>query len=138
MVMRWRPGISKQHYRAVLVVATILVIFGGGLFFPLTKPSAFLADLPAVTKTATGHAGDLLNVVVIGNKRHLSDVFMRAHWLVPDSMNETTTSAIIRASILNTPYPSAPVSTLYLFNQPQDQAFEYPTASVRQRHHVRL
>jgi len=63
---------------------------------------------------------------------------MRAHWHVPDSINETTTGAIIRASILNTSYPSAPVSTLYLFNRPQEQAFEYPTASVRQRHHVRL
>jgi LssY C-terminus len=137
--MIWRPGIFKQHHRAVLVVVAMLVIFGGGLFlYSLTKPSAFLADLPAVTKTATGHAGDPLNVVVIGNKQQLSDVFMRAHWLVPDSTNETTTGAIIRASMLNTSYPSAPVSTLYLFNRPQDQAFEYPTVSVRQRHHVRL
>lgn len=43
--------------------------------------------------------------------------------------------------IFNTPYPTAPVSNLYLFNRKHDIAFQIPTnakKSARTRHHIRF
>lgn len=139
MGMEWWTSVSGRLRKLLLVAIVAVLLCGAGLFlYSLAKPSSLLAGLPAVTKTASGHNGDPLNVVIIGDKQQLYDVFHAAHWLIPDPVNGTTTAAIIKASVLNEPYPSAPMSNLYLFNKLQDQAFEYPTASVRARHHVRL
>lgn len=44
-----------------------------------------------------------------------------------------------RAFVLNQPYPSAPFSTLYLFNREQDVGFQRSIGdSPRKRHHVRF
>jgi hypothetical protein len=46
---------------------------------------------------------------------------------------------MVRAFVLNKPYPRAPFSTLYLFGRAQDVGFEQAIdGSPRKRHHVRF
>src|SRR5260221_8284376 len=46
---------------------------------------------------------------------------------------------MIRAFVFNSPYPTAPFSTLFLFGRGQDIGFQKPIAdSPRKRHHVRF
>ena len=46
---------------------------------------------------------------------------------------------MIRAFVLNTPYPTAPFSTLYLFGRGQDVGFQKAIDnSPRKRHHIRF
>ena len=46
---------------------------------------------------------------------------------------------MIRAFVLNSPYPNAPFSTLYLFGRSQDVGFQEPiNDSPRKRHHIRF
>ena len=46
---------------------------------------------------------------------------------------------MIRAFLLNAPYPTAPFSTLYLFGRRQDIGFQEPIDnSPRKRHHIRF
>jgi hypothetical protein len=46
---------------------------------------------------------------------------------------------MIRAFVLNSPYPTAPFSTLYLFGRGQDIGFQKAIDnSPRNRHHVRF
>jgi hypothetical protein len=45
----------------------------------------------------------------------------------------------VRAFVLNTPYPAAPFSTLYLFGRGQDVGFQKAIDnSPRKRHHIRF
>lgn len=47
--------------------------------------------------------------------------------------------SIIKSSLLHQSYPTAPVSSLFLFSKKQDLAFEKEIAgSPKQRHHIRL
>jgi hypothetical protein len=46
---------------------------------------------------------------------------------------------MVRAFVLNTPYPTAPFSTLYLFGRVQDIGFQKAiNNSPRKRHHIRF
>lgn len=53
-------------------------------------------------------------------------------------MTPETCAKIAIDSLSNRPYPTAPVSDLYLYGHKQDLAFEKPTNDVQNRGHIRL
>ncbi len=128
---------KKALWVAVLLIV-FLVLLASFYLYSLTIPSSLLSTLPSVTKTKNGQTGDPITVALVGDKSKLLTAFNKAHWLIPDPINEATTIKIIKTSITNSPYPTAPVSNLYLFGRIQDLAFEYPTNTVRKRHHIRI
>lgn len=95
--------------------------------------------IPRYTVTGDGLPGDPVNLVLIGTLQQLCDGFATAGWSKADRLGVTSSWRMIRAFLLNSPYPTAPFSTLYLFGRRQDVGFQEPIDnSPRARHHIRF
>jgi hypothetical protein len=95
--------------------------------------------VPSYTMTGDGLPGDPVNVVLVGTLTQLRAAFAAAGWSEADPLNLRSTWRMIRAFVFNTPYPTAPFSTLYLFGRGQDIGFQKCiNNSPRRRHHVRF
>ena len=98
-----------------------------------------LVRSPRHTTTATGHAGDAINVAFIGSEEELHRALAAAGWYAADPLTLATSLRIAADVVLNKPYDHAPVSDLYLWGRKEDAAFEQPVGdSPKQRHHVRF
>jgi hypothetical protein len=96
------------------------------------------SGFPRLTQTASGVPGDPINLILIGSQAQITQSFERAGWLIPDPITPQTTLKIVTDSLAHRGYPTAPVSTLYVFGHAQDLAFEKPTDDVQNRGHVRF
>jgi hypothetical protein len=95
--------------------------------------------VPRYTITGDGLPGDPVNVVLIGTRRQLHAAFAAAGWLAADPLSLKSSWRMVRAFVLNSPYPTAPFSTLYLFGRSQDVGFQKCIDnSPRRRHHIRF
>jgi hypothetical protein len=95
--------------------------------------------VPRYTITGDGLPGDPVNIVLIGTLKQLHAAFAIAGWSVADPLGLATSWRMVRAFILNSSYPTAPFSTLYLFGRGQDVGFQKTIDnSPRKRHHVRF
>lgn len=93
---------------------------------------------PALTSKGDGKPGDPVNLRLVGTREELISAFYTAGWAVTDPITVRSSVRIGASVVLNRPYPSAPVSDLYLFGRVQDIAFERELGSARTRHHVRF
>lgn len=95
--------------------------------------------VPSYTMTGDGLPGDPVNVVLVGTLTQLRAAFAAAGWSEADPLDLKSSWRMVRAFLLNTPYPTAPFSTLYLFGRGQDVGFQKCiNNSPRRRHHVRF
>lgn len=95
--------------------------------------------IPRYTITADGLPGDPVNLVLIGTLQQLRDAFSAAGWSTADPLGIRSSWRMTRAFLLNSSYPTAPFSTLYLFGRRQDIGFQLPIDnSPRKRHHIRF
>ena len=95
--------------------------------------------VPSYTLTGDGLPGDPVNLVLIGAVDELRRAFLQAGWTQADPLSVGSSWKMACAFVLNRPYPSAPFSTLYLFNRAQDAGFQRSIDdSPRKRHHVRF
>jgi hypothetical protein len=95
--------------------------------------------LPQYTITTDGLPGDPVNLALIGTFEQLRAAFASAGWVEADRLGPKSSWHMVRAFVLNKPYPRAPFSTLYLFGRAQDVGFEQAIdGSPRKRHHVRF
>lgn len=96
--------------------------------------------LPLYCVTPDGFASDPLNVGVIGTRRQLITVMEKTGWKLADPHTPKNVIKEIMSVLLENPYPTAPVSSLYLFGRKQDVAFEKHVegAGPTARHHVRF
>ncbi|BCH20810.1 hypothetical protein MesoLjLc_05680 [Mesorhizobium sp. L-8-10] len=95
--------------------------------------------IPRYTITADGLPGDPVNLVLIGTLQQLRDAFATAGWSTADRLDIASSWRMTRAFLFNSPYPTAPFSTLYLFGRKQDIGFQQPIDnSPRKRHHIRF
>ena len=91
------------------------------------------------TVTGDGLPGDPVNLVLIGTLQQLRAVFVIAGWSEADRLGVASSWRMIRAFVLNSPYPTAPFSTLYLYGRGQDVGFQKAIDnSPRKRHHIRF
>jgi hypothetical protein len=122
----------------------IIIIFFVGIalfiqFYPFEKnPLLSKMDFPLKTTTKSGISGDPINILILGTEQTITTNFTKAGWKVPDPITDKTSLKIAVDSLSNLPYPTAPVSNLYLYGRKQDLAFEKPTNSVQNRGHIRL
>lgn len=93
---------------------------------------------PLTNFTRVGIPSDPLNIKLVATEAQLATAFAAAGWLRADELAVVTAMRITVDSLLRRPYPSAPVSSLYLYGRPQDLAFQRPGASARERDHVRF
>jgi len=95
--------------------------------------------VPSYTITGDGLPGDPVNVVLVGTLQQLRAAFAIVGWSEADRLGVESSWRMIRAFVLNAPYPTAPFSTLYLFGRGQDVGFQRPIGnSPRKRDHVRF
>jgi len=95
--------------------------------------------VPSYTLTGDGLPGDPVNIALIGTLRELRAAFSRAGWSEADKLGLRSSLRMVRSFLLNSAYPTAPFSTLYLFDRGQDIGFQLPIGdSPRKRHHVRF
>ena len=95
--------------------------------------------IPRFTITGDGLPGDPVNLVFTGTLQQLHAAFAAAGWSGADRLGLASSWRMIRAFVFNSPYPTAPFSTLFLFGRGQDVGFQKAIAnSPRKRHHVRF
>jgi LssY C-terminus len=68
--------------------------------------------VPSYTMTTDGLPGDPVNIVLTGTLQQLQAAFSAAGWSGADRLNLRSSWRMIRAFVFNTPYPTAPFSTL--------------------------
>ena len=91
------------------------------------------------TRTGDGLLGDPVNISIIGSDKQIKQAMLADNWVEADVLNAGSTFRMIKASLLRRSYPNAPVSSLYLFGQKQDFAFQQEVgSSTKKRHHVRF
>lgn len=95
--------------------------------------------VPSYTTTGDGLPGDPVNVLLIGTLQQLRAAFSIAGWVPADPLCLSSSWRMVRAFVLNSPYPTAPFSILYLFGRGQDIGFQKAIDnSPRKRHHIRF
>ena len=95
--------------------------------------------VPRFTITGDGLPGDPINLVLMGTIQQLRAAFAIAGWSEADPLGVASSWRMICAFLLNSPYPTAPFSTLYLYGRGQDFGFQKAIDnSPRKRHHIRF
>jgi hypothetical protein len=95
--------------------------------------------VPRFTVTGDGLPSDPVNLVLIGTLQQLRAAFVIAGWSEADRLGVASSWRMICAFVLNSPYPTAPFSTLYLYGRGQDIGFQKAIDhSPRKRHHIRF
>lgn len=130
-------------YRTAIIFSLVLILCALCVafiqFYPFPKSQRFEnANYPAVTTIKSEKKGDPINIMIIGSQSEITDAFIKAGWVIPDPITPETSARISFDSLAQLPYPTAPVSSLYLYNRKQDLAFEKPTNDVQIRDHIRL
>jgi hypothetical protein len=82
--------------------------------------------------------GDPLNLVVIGSPDDVYYAFIRAGWDETETVNKASLWKTMRSFIGGGEYRYSPVSALYVFNRPQDVAFQRARDNIHERNHLRL
>jgi hypothetical protein len=137
----WRPGKRLAVAICLLLLAWLFVAY---LLLPqvwreIARVRPSFDDNPRLTKTGDGHPGGPLNVALVGSEEQLKAVMTAANWYEANPLGMKNDLKIAFDSILSRSYDEAPVSKLYLFDRPEDIAFEQAVdGSPRHRHHVRF
>ena len=92
-----------------------------------------------VSYTAEAIPADPLNVALVGSREQVTEAMRAAGWLSADRITLRSGWRDAHSVLFNRSYPTAPVSTHFVAERPQDFAFELQVGkSPRCRHHVRL
>ncbi len=130
-----------------VIAAAFLALPAYGLFAYVVLPASwkqyarlrpFVAE-QEITHTAEGIPGDPLNVALVGTRAEVLAAMLAAGWTPADPITLRSGIRDAASVLFHRPYPSAPLSTHFLRDRPQDLAFEQIVGgSPRRRHHVRL
>ncbi|KWT69384.1 hypothetical protein APY04_1467 [Hyphomicrobium sulfonivorans] len=98
-----------------------------------------LRHVPSFTVAADGLPADPVNLALYGTEDELKAAFAAIGWVEADKLGLASSVRMVKAFVLNRPYPTAPFSTLFLFGRGQDIGFQKAIDdSPRKRHHVRF
>jgi LssY C-terminus len=101
--------------------------------------TALLDSIPRRVADQNHVPGDAVNILIVGTEKELVNAFTAAQW----SEADTSPESAVLAGLIDTPgkkdYLTLPMSTLYLFNRPQDYGFVHaePIQVVMSRNHLR-
>lgn len=83
-------------------------------------------------------SGDPVNLVVIGNHEDVYAAFIRADWDETETVTGGTALKTIKSFLAGSEYRYSPVSGLYVYERPQDVAFQKARSNIHERNHLRL
>ena len=101
--------------------------------------TAILKKIPRRVSDPQGKPGDMVNILIVGEQEQVVQVFTRAGWVqVDSSVQDAVVNALID-SLQKKDYLSMPMSTLFLFDRPQDYGFAHaePVRVAMSRNHLR-
>jgi hypothetical protein len=125
------PGLSTAAAAAI----------GGPPETPMPEiTAAILAKIPRRISDQQGNPGDMVNIFMIGTQAQVEKVFARGGWVKVDRSVGDTVMAALEDSFEKKDYLTMPMSTLYLFNRPQDYGFAHaePVRVAMSRNHLRV
>jgi hypothetical protein len=98
-----------------------------------------LAKIPRRVSDPAGNPGDMVNILIIGTQDQLTATFKAAGWVQVDRSVSDTILAGALATFQKDAYLTMPMSTLFLFNRPQDYGFAHaePVKVIESRNHLR-
>jgi hypothetical protein len=102
--------------------------------------AALLRKIPRRVSDPQGKPGDMVNILLVGTQEQAVQVFSSAGWVRVDrSVQDAVVNAVID-SLEKKDYLTMPMSTLYLFDRPQDYGFAHaePVRVAMSRNHLRL
>jgi hypothetical protein len=101
---------------------------------------ALLAEIPRRVSDPQGNPGDMVNVLIVGSQDDLVQAFTAAGWVQVDRTVQDSVVAGLVDSLSKKDYLTMPMSTLYLFNRPQDYGFAHaePVRVAMSRNHLRV
>jgi LssY C-terminus len=104
-----------------------------------TELCSRLDSLPRRVKDQFNTPGDMVNFVIVGSQQ-LQGAFQAAGWRLADKSIKEGLINVVLVTYEGKDYLEMPMSTLFLFNRPQDFGYEQAEAYsvVASRHHFRL
>lgn len=98
-----------------------------------------LESLPRRVSDQNHDPGDMVNVLIVGDEADVVKVFTTAGWVKVDKSVGGTVMAGLLDTMEKKDYLTMPMSTLYLFDRPQDYGFAHaePVRVVMSRNHLR-
>jgi len=109
------------------------------LLFRLYRFFYHPTHLPLYCTTPDGFASDPINIGLVGTRQQVLEAMDAAGWDLADEHSIANSIRQIVSTLTGRPYPTAPMSRLYLFGRKQDLGFEVQiSGSLGRRHHVRF
>ncbi|HLJ91245.1 MAG TPA: LssY C-terminal domain-containing protein [Candidatus Angelobacter sp.] len=99
-----------------------------------------LSQIPRRVSDPAHNPGDMVNILIVGTQEQVVQVFTSANWVKVDkTVMETALNAVL-GSLEKKDYLTMPMSTLYLFDRPQDYGFAHaePVRVAMSRNHLRV
>jgi hypothetical protein len=138
------PYLDKRlpFFFALLVVYVGIAYFGLPALIRFWRVLIKPNHIPLYVTTRDGIPSDPVNIALVArSKHHLIRSMKKAGWQQGDKETLATWMKSGWAMLLAKPYPTAPLSSLYLFNRKYDVGFQVvygKNGSPRHRHHVRF
>ena len=101
---------------------------------------AMFAAIPRRVQDQQGNLGDMVNFALIGSQDQVEKAFQNAGWVKVDSSNQDAVVHGLIETLQHKAYLEMPMSTLYLFERPQDLSYARadPITVAAERHHLRV
>lgn len=99
-----------------------------------------LSKIPRRVSDPAKNPGDMVNVLIVGTQEQVVQAFTNGGWVQVDkTVGNTALNAFI-GSLEKKDYLTMPMSTLYLFDRPQDYGFAHaePVRVAMSRNHLRV
>ncbi len=126
-------------------VLALVAVWGLGAYLTMPRLHQMLTDLYvpdyfiARTRTGDGLLGDPVNLALMGSEAQIHEAMTKAGWTKADPITLGSALGIVKSSLLRRSYPEAPVSSLFVFGNQQDFAYQQEVdGNAAQRHHVRF
>jgi LssY C-terminus len=106
---------------------------------PVTpKLRALVEQAPMRTHTANGTASDVTNLMFLGTREEIMSAFNEAGWFEAVPSGFGSNMKVVQATLRQTGYSNAPVSTLMINGRPPDLVFQKSLDTFAKRHHIRI
>ena len=124
----------------VLEHGSITTIGGPTESESLDLAADMLESLPRRVSDQNHDPGDMVNIVLIGTEDEVVKTFTTAGWVHVDKSVGGTIASGLLDTFQKKDYLTMPMSTLYLFDRPQDYGFAHaePVRVVMSRNHLRV
>jgi hypothetical protein len=127
MKLSRQPEVAKQQAISETEIAAAI------------SPAMFAA-IPRRVQDQQGNLGDMVNFALIGSQDQVEKAFQNAGWVKVDSSNQDAVVHGLVETLQHKAYLEMPMSTLYLFERPQDLSYARadPITVAAERHHLRV